>query len=103
MKKSREIPAMDCAWDKEVLGGFFNKTALEGVRATHGRWIVDERAGLKEKKKKQKKTKRREREGVAHWPETNQNSRTRRPPWLAGRSSSEQADGKLRCTVFDSV
>jgi len=56
---------MDCTWDKEVLGGLFNKTALEGVWDTHGRWIADERAGLKEKKKKQKNKKKREGGGGA--------------------------------------
>ena len=41
-------------WDKEVLGGLFNKTTLEWVRATHGRWIADERAGLKERNENKK-------------------------------------------------
>ena len=91
--------AEDCGWNKHEVGGLFNKTALEGVRATHGRWISDERAGLKEKKEK-KKIRERGR-GRCLLPVGKQN--TAASPWPAGRSSPEQVNKELRCMVFDSV
>jgi len=67
----------------------------EGVRAIIGRWIADERLGLKEKKEKRKK---REREGVT--PATGRDNGHGSAAMVSGRSSPEQVDEELRCTVF---
>ena len=82
------------------LRGSLTKFQAERVLAILSRWISDERAGLKEKKKKKQKTKRREREGWCLLPEVGKKATAT----MAGRAegSPEQADGKLRCTVFDS-
>ena len=65
-------------------GGLFNKMDPEGISDTQGRWIVDERAWLKEKK--EKGNKKREGGGDACYPKgkrTRQRSHGFRPK-LAG-------------------
>jgi len=86
--------AEDHGQDYKVLGGFFSKRTREGVWATHGHWIADERTRLKEKKKRERGRWRLLLEGKEAMATQ---------PLTAAWSSPALGVSRLRDTVFDSV